>query len=135
MVIMSKFEKRLKKISKGVENAIVVGNAFGHLEELLLIYKTVFIVASSRPEIKSKNLVYREDFKDLSHLPEISMVFFDLDQVHHLNAVATVMTRYRPTIVIEGNDAIGRDLSKPLYDNNYRCTNLLGLYHIWNSQT
>lgn len=135
MIIMAKFEKRLKKISKSIENAIVVGNAFGHIADMLSVYRTVFVISQNPPEIKSKNLVYREDFKDLSHLPEISAVFFDLDQIHHLNSLATVMTRYRPVVVIEGNDAIGRHLSKPLYDNNYRCTDLLGIYHVWKSQT
>lgn len=134
MFIMAKFEKRLKKISKSVENAIVLGTGLGHLEELLSLYKTVFVIADNPPTIKSKNLVYREDFKELSHLPEISAVFLDLNQVHHLNSVATVMSRYRSVVIIEGNDAIGRDLSKPLYDNGYRCTDLLGLYHVWKSQ-
>ena len=54
---MDKIEKRLRKLVKGPENAVVVGTAFGNIEVILDIYKTVFVINDKPLDIKSKKLV------------------------------------------------------------------------------
>ena len=86
---MNKFVKRLNKLSRGSENALVIGTAFGNLENILSNYKTVFVIGDNPPSVKSRNLVYRQNFDHLNQLTEISVIFFDLDKLYLLE------TQYR----------------------------------------
>ena len=54
---MAKFIKRLKKTIGTVENALVIGKAFGHLNEIPGHFNTVFVHNNSI-DIKDKNIVY-----------------------------------------------------------------------------
>lgn len=128
---MDKFEKRLRKISKNTENALVVGSAFNSLEKILSIYKTVFVISEEQPSIKAKNLIYRENFDHLNLLSEINVIFFDLNTIAQLDLLKNFWQRYDSKIVIEGNDPIEREFSKPLYETGWGCTSLQGMFHVW----
>jgi hypothetical protein len=128
---MDKFEKRLRKVSKNTENALVIGTAFGSLEKILSIYRTVFVISEDCPTIKAKNLVYRENFDHLNLLSEINVIFFDLNTVAKLEIIKDFWQRHNSKIVIQGNDPIGREFSKPLYETGWGCTSLQGMFHIW----
>jgi hypothetical protein len=131
---MNKITKRLRKLVKSPENAVVVGQGFGHLDIMLNLFKTIFIFSWDAPKVKAKNLIFRENFDDLSPLSEVSMVFVDLNQLQHLEKIIPVCIRHNSLIIVEGNDVIGRDLSKILYINNYRAVDQHGFYHVWKLQ-
>jgi hypothetical protein len=78
---MAKFEKRLRKLSGYTENALVVGKAFGNLEHLLEIYTNVFVIDDAPPSVKARNLIYKENFNDLTTLTQVGAVFVDLDKI------------------------------------------------------
>ena len=128
---MDKFEKRLRKISKHTENALVVGSAFNSIEKILSIYSTVFVISEEQPTIKAKNLVYRENFDHLNLLGGINVIFFDLTTISQLDTLKHFWQRHNSKIVIEGNDPIGREFSKPLYETGWGCTSLQGMFHVW----
>jgi hypothetical protein len=127
---MDKFEKRLRKISNSYNNALVLGSAFSHLEKILSIYNTVFVI-DKLPTIKAKNLVYRENFDYLDNIIQVSAVFFDLDELEHLSNLKDCWQRNNAVVIIEGNNPIGREFSKPLYDSGWGCTSLQGFFHVW----
>ena len=131
MIIMDKFEKRVIKSSKNTNNALVVGLGFENLEKILSIYNTVFVINETRPEVKARNLVYRENFQNLNFITEVDAIFLDLDKVSCLDELKDFWQRNKSVILIEGNDPIGREYSKPLYDTGWRCTNLHGSFHVW----
>ena len=131
MNIMNKFEKRLKKISKNIENCLVVGQGFGHLEELTEIYNTVFVIDKTRPELKVKNLVFRDNFDDTSYMPGISSVFFDLNSISELEKSSPVWLKNKSLVIIEGDSPIERHLSTPLYRAGWQCTSVQGFFHVW----
>jgi hypothetical protein len=128
---MNKFQKRLKKLQKHNENALVVGQGFGHLNEILEIYKTVFVINEAHPEIKARNLIYRNNFDDISHMVELTVIIVDLDKVDHLDKLTQLWIRSKSSIVIEGNDPIDRSKSKSLYNTNWQCIDLCGFFHVW----
>lgn len=134
MIIMSKLAKRLRKLVKVPENSVILGQGFGQMDLILDLFNTTFIFSWDAPRIKAKNLVYRENFDDLSPLSGISMVLIDIDQLHHIDKIMPVCLRCRSLILIEGNEVIGRDLSKTLYVNNYRAVDQHGFYHVWKLQ-
>jgi hypothetical protein len=134
MIIMNKFKKRLTKMVGNPQNAVVVGRGFGQLESILEIFKTVFIFSWDTPPLRAKNLVLRENFNDLNPLNEISAILIDLDQLHHLESVSPIWNKNKCTVLIEGNAPIGRELSKSLYRDHFRCIDQQGIYHVWKQQ-
>lgn len=128
---MSKFQKRIQKLHSNSENCLVIGKSFGFLKEILEIYKTVFVIDDLRPELKSRNLVYRQNLDDLHNLTEITVIFFDLNLIDQLSSIMHLAVKYKSLVVIEGNEPIGRNLSGPLYRHGYQCTGLHGFFHVW----
>jgi len=128
---MAKFEKRLKKLSGYTENALVVGKAFGNLDQLLKIYTNVFVVDEDPPSAKARNLIYKENFNDLNVLTQVGALFIDLDKIDKLEILEDFWQRHRSTVFIEGNECILRHLSKPLFKTGWQCTSLQGIYHVW----
>ena len=131
MIIMDKFQKRVCKLSKQLENCLVIGQGFGHLDKLVEIFQTVFVIDECRPEFKARNLVYKEKFDDVHSITAITVVFFDLDKVSELEKVSEIWYRYKSVIIIEGDTPIGRDKSGSLYRLGYGCTSLQGYFHVW----
>jgi len=130
-MIMNKFQKRLSKLDKNQINAVVIGSAFGNLENILEIYNTVFVINENLPTVKAKNLVYREDFHNLNAITEVSAIFFDLNQLDQFEMVKDFWQRNNSKVIIEGDEPIGREFSKPLYDTGWGCTSKQGLFHVW----
>ena len=128
---MAKFAKRLRKLSGYTENALVVGKAFGNLDQLLEIYTNVFVVDDDPPSAKARNLIYKENFDDLNVLTQVGAIFIDLDKIDKLDILEDFWQRHKSTIFVEGNDCILRHLSKPLFKTGWQCTSLQGIYHVW----
>ena len=128
---MAKFAKRLRKLSGYTENALVVGKAFGNLDQLLEIYTNVFVVDEDPPSAKARNLIYKENFNDLNVLTQVGAIFIDLDKIEKLEILEDFWQRHKSTIFVEGNDCILRHLSKPLFKTGWQCTSLQGIYHVW----
>ena len=128
---MAKFEKRLRKLSGYTENALVVGTAFGNLDQLLEIYTNVFVINDKPPFTKARNLIYKENFNDLNALIQVGAIFIDLDKIDKLETLEDFWQRHRSTVFIEGNECILRHLSKPLFKTGWQCTSLQGIYHVW----
>jgi len=128
---MSKFLKQLQKIDARFENAFVIGQGFGLVEQLLAVYKTVFVQDTEHPGIVAKNLVYRMPASDLNQLANISTVYVGLDNLDALDKIVPRLLQQKPDYFVEGNEVIGRDKSKAFYANGYRATSQQGLFHVW----
>jgi hypothetical protein len=128
---MTKFQKRLSKLTKNNTNALVIGTAFGQISEILSMYSTVFVVNENMLELKAKNLIYRQTIDRLSHLVNVGIVFLDIKHIDKLENLQPFWKKNNSLVLIEGNDAISRELSKPLYDSGWRCTSLQGIFHVW----
>jgi hypothetical protein len=135
MIIMSKFKKRLTKPRNNLQTALVLGQGFGYLTEILELFKTVFVIADSRPAIKSKNLVYRENFNNLEALSDISIIFVDLYCLDQLNNLISVWHKNSPEIIVEGDEVIKLEDVNVLYNHNYRPVAQEGIFHVWNKKT
>ena len=131
---MTKFQKRLSKLTKNNTSALVIGTAFGQISEILSMYSTVFVVNEDMSELKAKNLIYRQTIDRLDYLVNVGVVFLDMKYINKLENLQTFWKKNDALVLIEGNDAISRDLSKPLYDSGWRCTSLQGIFHIWEKQ-
>lgn len=128
---MSKFTKRVKKSLKSIDTALVLGDAFGCLPEVLDTFNSVFVYNDAHPDIRKKNLIYIQKGCSLDTLPQIDAVFVDSLRVKEIESLVLIMNKFKPVLLIEGNDVIERSLSVELYRNNYRASEQLGTFHSW----
>jgi hypothetical protein len=128
---MNKFKKRLSKLSRNRAHALVLGSAFGMLDQVVEIYDSVFVVSATRPDTKAKNLIYKEDFVKLDHIHDIASIFVDLKETANLDKIQHIWIKYNSILFIEGDDKIDKFVAKPLYDVGWACTSHQGNFHVW----
>ena len=128
---MNKSKKRLLKLSRNHVHALVLGSAFGILDQVVEIYDTVFVVSADQPTTRAKNLVYKETFVKLDHLQDIASIFIDHNELCNLNNVEQLWKKHNSKIFIEGGTIIDSSIAKPLYDSGWACTSLQGIFHVW----
>lgn len=128
---MNKIQKRIKKLSRKSTNAMVVGTAFGFLQEILGLFNTVFVVGNEKPNIKGRNLVYRENMNNTNNMTDIGTIFIDLAHLDKLEKLQNFWAKNYSMIFIEGNEVIEREFSTSLYDTGWRCTSQQGFFHVW----
>jgi hypothetical protein len=128
---MNKIQKRLRKLSRNNTHALVLGSAFGILDQILEVYNTVFVIDESPPAIKAKNLVYKETFVKLDHLQDMSSIFVDINQLDNLDKIEVIWRNHNSKLFVEGGDRVENDKVKILYDSGWACTSLQGTFHVW----
>jgi len=128
---MNKFQKRIaKNIKKSPIHCVVVGNGFGHIEDFLGLFDTVFLLESTLT-IKAKNLIQREEISGVFNLRDVGGIFLDRDRQHVIDHLSPLLSKFNPDVFIEGNDVIERQYSKVLYQLKYRAVAQLGECHQW----
>ena len=132
---MATLLKKLSKTKNDLINVLVIGKGIGGLEEIIEIFQSVFVIASTRPEIKARNLIYYENFNFISHLSGISFIIFDRNSLESLNKTIAVWSSCKPLIIIEGEDIVERPTADILYHFGYRPWERNKKYHIWKSKT
>ena len=128
---MSKFIKRISKSINIEGNALVVGDGFGFMFDILSLFPSVFVVLNEQSRIKTKNVIYRDTLDGLHLLPALNVVFVDLKHKHRLDDFENVMIQNRPIFLIEGNELLGRDWTKKFYQLGYRAIDQHGYFHQW----
>ena len=130
---MSKFIKRLSKVGKNIDTALVVGEDFVPLEDLLNNFNTVFVVADDHPNIKARNLVYRNFKSSLDALPAISVFFIQEKYNSSIANYLPLLTKSKATLVIWNSDKLDREKIKPLLNYKYKRVSKEHDYHFWKS--
>ena len=127
---MNKFKKRVAKSFSTQFNAVVYGQGFGHLEEILNSFPSVFLINDTVP-FKRKNLIFREKNSDLNSILDVGVLFIDLDKIKDIDFLMPIIIKHKPDIAIEGNECIERNYSKSLWEFNYRPRSKQGFFHVW----
>ena len=131
---MTKFSKRIKKINRRARNLLVIGTAFGNLEELLDSFDTVFVVSSNPPIIKKRNLIYRENYNDIHTLTDVDIIIVDFDHNNFIPELTQVWRRTNPAIVVQGPDLISKDIQKMLKSDHYNIVEVVYGYYLWKNK-
>ena len=131
---MTKFSKRIKKINRRARNLLVIGTAFGNLEELLDSFDTVFVVISNPPIIKKRNLIYRENYNDIHTLTDVDIIIVDFDHNNFIPELTQVWRRTNPAIVVQGPDLISKDIQKMLKSDHYNIVEVVYGYYLWKNK-
>jgi hypothetical protein len=128
---MNKFQKRLSKnMKKSPIHCVVVGNGFGHIDDFLELFNTVFLLESTL-DMKAINLISREETQGVFNLSDVGAVFLDYDKKHMIDSLSPLLSKQNPDVFIEKDDVIEREYSKVLYQLRYRAIAQLGGYHQW----
>lgn len=128
---MSKFTKRVIKSIKVEGNALVIGDGFGFIHDILDLYQTAFVVLNEEPRLKAKNIVYRDSIDDLQLLPDITVAFIDLKYKDKLNNFENLMIKLKPVLLIEGDEILNVQYTRGIYKLGYRCLSEHGFFHQW----
>jgi len=131
---MSKLVKRIRKSFKRPRNVLVVGTGFGFLEELCDNFASVFIISALNITFKKRNLIYREDFEGIEHIPDLDVIFIDKNQEVNVEKLKPILLRYHPVMFVEGSIVFDRPQYKFLQQFKYSVTDVFGSYHIWKFQ-
>jgi hypothetical protein len=131
MIIMTSLIKRISKDTKNLNCCIVVGNAFGNLEEVSNAFNTVFIMSTEMRDFKKRNIVYRSSFDNIVEIPYIDAVFFDADQLEHIPKLETVLKKCRVIIYIGSKDIPSLYYFRFLESCKYEVTEIQKHYHKW----
>ena len=113
---------------------LVVGTAFGNLEELLDSFNTVFVVSNDPPIIKKRNLIYRENYDDIHTLTDVDIIMIDFDQSNFIPELTQVWRRTGPAIVVQGPDLISKDIQKILKSDHYNIVDVAKGYYLWKNK-
>jgi len=128
---MNKFQKRIaKNIKKSPIDCLIIGDGFGHIDDFLGMFNTVFLF-DNKVEKKAKNLIQRIEIKAVFNLKNISSIFIDGDKINHIDSLSPLLTTSWPDLFVEGNDVLGREHTKLLYQIGYRAISQLDFCHQW----
>lgn len=131
---MTKFVKKITKGDKLHINSVVVGSAFDNLEDICEVYKTVFILLSSGQTFRRKNVVYRENFDDISMISAITSVFIDIEQLEKVTLIESVITKFKPLIYIGHGYHIDSYYRKFFVSRGYEVIEMHKTYQVWKSK-
>jgi hypothetical protein len=125
---MSKFNKKIQKITiKQPRYAVVLGSAFGHLEEISDLFRSVFVINNSQEIIKKKNIIYLENFEYTKTLADVDAIFIDESQKDFISELQLIWKKYNSTLIIEGEAYVDKFLRK----QRYQIVQIEKKYHIW----
>jgi hypothetical protein len=128
MISMTKFNKKIQKITSKIPRfAVTVGDAFGHLEEISELFRTVFVIENTKEQIKKKNIIYIENIDYVGALHDIDVIFVDGDKKNLLKDLQIIWKKYNSTLVIEGDAYV----DKFLRSERYQIVQIEKRYHIW----
>jgi len=128
---MASFEKKIKKIIGRAENALVIGDGFGMLQDIVSLHNTTFIIEAEDRSLKSKKLIYRENFDYIETLYEIKAIYFNLDKIDRLEKLNNFWTRFKSVVIVEGNSIVDKKTMKALYNTGWVCTSVDKKFHVW----
>jgi|LauGreDrversion4_2_1035121.scaffolds.fasta_scaffold23405_2 hypothetical protein len=131
MIIMSKFSKKISKVHKELKDILVVGSAFGNIEDLLETCSTVFISHPKDENLRRKNLVYRESLDSIHLLHNIDFIIIDQDLINVIPTLERVWKKWSSALVIEGSTDTSMPYNKFLKLNRYQIVDIQKHYHVW----
>ncbi len=128
---MSKFAKRLKKLNKKARNVLVVGNAWGNIQELSESYNTIFLVDDQQRKVRGRNIVYRENFDNIHLLYDVDIILIDIDHQNHISELYQLFKRWDSLIIIQGPELISKENQNFLKSHNYQIVEIHKTYYQW----
>lgn len=129
---MSKFIKRIRKTKKHPENCIVVGHGFGYLDDFCQLFNNVFSLTVDDQLTKRRNLIYRQDFDELSLIAGIDFIFVDFAHLAKIHLIENVITRFRCAVYINHGLFIDACYGKFFGKIGYEIVEINKEYQMWN---
>jgi hypothetical protein len=80
---------------------------------------------------KKRNLIHRQDFKELSLIPPIDFVFVDFQHLERIYEIENALTRFRCPVYINHGEFLDAKYSKFFGKAGYQITHIEKSYQIW----
>ena len=131
---MTKHVKRIRKHVKHLKNALVLGSAFGLLEEYLEGFDTIFVVTDKEDRIRNKKIVYRENTETLGQLTDIDFIFVDINYYSEIKNLSQTLRKFKPILLTEGSAFTEKAIQKFLNSEQYHAVDVTKQYMIWKTK-
>lgn len=128
---MSKFAKRIKKLNKKARNVLILGNAWGNIQDLTENFSTIFLIDDHRRILRGRNVVFREDFNNIHLISDIDVILVDLDHQNYLKELIPVLKRWNSIVLTEGKELISKENQTFLKSHNYQIVEINKSYFQW----
>ena len=95
----------------------------------------VFSLNSVDSGVRSRNLIYRENFNDTQLYPEIQAVFVDRKHIYELVHVKQILVRYAPSILIDGENFLSKEERQTIGSIGYNVIDISKGIQTWKIQS
>jgi len=128
---MTDINKTIRKIAGNHRNALTVYTEDDILAGLAENFDTVFALSNNR-NIKGRNIVYREHFKDMDLMSGIGIVLINPENLESLRNLKELLAKTRAPLIIFDPEYIPTDYAKLLKSYKYELVDLRKTFQIWN---
>lgn len=128
---MSKFVKRIRKLNKASRNVLIVGQAWGNLQDVVESFSSIFLIDDQKRIIRAKNVIYRENFDNVSQLQDVDLILLDLDHENHINNILPILKRWTSILIIEGPGLISKENQNFLKTHRYEIVEVQKRHYVW----
>lgn len=132
---MSKFHKRVKKLSSNTEFCLVLRSGLESIEDFSEIFSCVFVYKDADPVYKAKNVVYQESFEELERMPHFDFVFTDEEGLKNLSFVQSLLRIQQPVLMVKAELYIDKIFSNILKECRYDLVDFVKGYQTWKKRT
>ncbi len=128
---MSKLIKRISHLNLENESAIVVGELFPGLDEILGHYSSVFLYETDIPKVKGRNIIPRLNFADTKTLPKIDLLAIDEKYILEMGNFIGIAARHKAGIVLRYQYMPSKKVARSLTEHNYQLIDSAKDLHFW----
>jgi len=128
---MSKLLTRISHIISEKESAIVVGEEFPYLEEIVDYFNTVFLYEIQSPKIKKRNIIPKLSFSETKTLPRINFLAIDEKYLLEIGNFIGVADRGRAGILLKYQELPSKKIVRRLTENEYDLVDSTKDLHFW----
>lgn len=128
---MSKFLNRISDIIVKKDIAVILGNDFPYIGEVLESFNSVFVYDDKRPGINARNLIPRLDFTDVKTLPSIDLLIVEEKYLIEIGNFTSTASRYRAGIILMYSEPPSKKILRHLWQHNYELADTNKAMNLW----
>lgn len=128
---MSKFLNRISHIILKKDIAVVVGNDFSYLGEVVETFSSVFVYDVTRSVFKARNLIPRLDFTDIKTIPSVDLLIVDEKYLIEIGNFMQLASRYNAGVILMYSEQPSKKILKYLWQNNYELLDTNKAMNLW----
>ena len=127
---MTDINKTIRKIAGNQKNALALYVDEEFIAGAAENFNTVFVYSNSQV-VRARNIVYRENFNDMSVLSEIGVVLFAGENLSSLKYLKDLLSKTRAAIILFSPELMDAEHAKLLKNYRYQIVDIRKKFQVW----